>query len=297
MDWLNEPPEWQANGSDLDLVTGDRTDFWRRTHYGFVRDDGHARLTPAPGDFSATVAFRGDYATLYDQAGLMLRLDAATWIKAGVEYVADRRMLSVVVTRDVSDWSTTPVPVDDPWLTLRLTRIGTAAHVHWAPGEGGRAFRMLRLAWFPEGAAAVGPMACSPQRAGFRAAFFLPGSAGLQGRRGFVCGAVGVESAYAARLGRASVSGRAARTAAGIHPRFRGRRGIAPAPHCPVHACRRKSLARSAIITVGALVLPPGRQGMTEASTTRSPSMPRTRSSGSTTALASVPMRQVPIGW
>ena len=30
---------------------------------------------------------------------------------------------------------------------------------------------MLRLAWFPEGPAGVGPMACSPQRAGFRAEF------------------------------------------------------------------------------------------------------------------------------
>lgn len=169
MDWLNEPPAWRDQDGTLALVTGDRTDFWRRTHYGFVRDDGHARLAPAPADFSATVAFRGDYEALYDQAGLMLRADAETWIKAGVEYVAGRRMLSVVVTREVSDWSTMPCPVDDPWLHLRLTRIGSAVHVHWAAGDG--EWRMLRLAYFPEGSAAVGPMACSPQRAGFRAAF------------------------------------------------------------------------------------------------------------------------------
>jgi regulation of enolase protein 1 (concanavalin A-like superfamily) len=170
MDWLNEPPEWQDEDGTLTLVTGERTDFWRKTHYGFVRDDGHARLSPAEGDFSASVSFRGAYETLYDQAGLMLRRDAETWIKAGVEYVAGRRMLSVVVTRDVSDWSTMPAPTEAPWLGLRLTRIGTAVHVHWtAEGEGG--WRMLRLAWFPEGPAAVGPMACSPERAGFRAGF------------------------------------------------------------------------------------------------------------------------------
>ena len=57
MDWLNEPPEWREEGGELTLVTGDRTDFWRRTHYGFVRDDGHARLAAAEGDFSATVRF------------------------------------------------------------------------------------------------------------------------------------------------------------------------------------------------------------------------------------------------
>jgi regulation of enolase protein 1 (concanavalin A-like superfamily) len=169
MDWLNQPPEWRDEDGVLSVVTGGRTDFWRRTHYGFVRDDGHARLAPIPGDVAATVAFRGDYETLYDQAGLMLRLDAATWIKAGVEFVAGRRMLSVVVTREVSDWSTMPCPTDADWLQFRLTRIGAAVHVHWAaPGHD---FRMLRLAYFPEGAAAVGPMCCSPERAGFRAAF------------------------------------------------------------------------------------------------------------------------------
>jgi regulation of enolase protein 1 (concanavalin A-like superfamily) len=180
MDWLNEPPQWRDKDGVLRVVTGDRTDFWRTTHYGFVRDDGHGRLAPAEGDFAATLAFRGDYETLYDQAGMLLRLDAANWIKAGVEFVAGRRMLSVVVTRDVSDWSTMPVPVEAEWLWLRLTRIGTAGHVHWAAERGEANFRMLRLAYFPEGPVGVGPMCCSPQRAGFTAEFrdFTVGAAG-----------------------------------------------------------------------------------------------------------------------
>ncbi len=57
-----------------------------------------------------------------------------------------------------------------------------------------------------------------------------------------------------------------------------------------------RSAARSAIITVGQFVCPLGRRGMTDASTTRRPSIPRTRSAGSTTASGSVPMRQVPAG-
>ena len=51
------------------------------------------------------------------------------------------------------------------------------------------------------------------------------------------------------------------------------------------------------IIITGAAVLPDGRSGITEASTTRSRSKPRTRSRSSVTAAASWPMRQVPTGW
>lgn len=60
---------------------------------------------------------------------------------------------------------------------------------------------------------------------------------------------------------------------------------------------RSKSAARSAIMIVGAFVLPPISRGMTDASTTRKPSTPRTRSSQSTTERESLPIRQVPTGW
>src|SRR5262245_38032424 len=57
-----------------------------------------------------------------------------------------------------------------------------------------------------------------------------------------------------------------------------------------------KSAAFSAIIVVGALVLPPGMMGITEASTTRRPSTPWTRNSESTTDVLSLPILQVPTG-
>ncbi len=59
------------------------------------------------------------------------------------------------------------------------------------------------------------------------------------------------------------------------------------------------SLARSAIISVGEFVLPDVMNGITDASTIRSPAMPRTRNRLSTTARSSSarPIRQVPTGW
>jgi hypothetical protein len=60
-----------------------------------------------------------------------------------------------------------------------------------------------------------------------------------------------------------------------------------------------RSAARSAIAIVGALVFPRGTTGITDASTTRRPDIPRTRSSGSTTLFQrdSPPIEQVPTGW
>ena len=60
--------------------------------------------------------------------------------------------------------------------------------------------------------------------------------------------------------------------------------------------CRMNSAHRSAIMMVGALVLPLIKLGITEASQTRKPVMPCSRSCGSTTASGSLPILQVPEG-
>lgn len=169
--WLNEPEEWQGDADHLTLTTGDKTDFWRETFYGFVRDSGHAWLTPVCGDFSASASFKGVYAELYDQAGMMLRVDETHWIKAGIEYTDGLMHFSVVVTRGISDWSVIPlrgVPVDTA-IFIRMTRHGDAVRVQFHLGDG--KWQMARLCPFPPDDARVGITACSPERKGFQAGF------------------------------------------------------------------------------------------------------------------------------
>jgi len=170
MIWLNEPPSWQEENGTLTVRTGDNTDFWRRTHYDFIHDDGHLYGRTLEGDFSATVTFSAEYETLYDQAGLMVRLDERNWVKAGIEYTDGRHHLSAVVTREFSDWSVLPLDVTPAEVRLRMSRYGDALRIEYSLGG---PFEMLRLAPFPVGGAAlVGPMCCSPKRAGLIAKFW-----------------------------------------------------------------------------------------------------------------------------
>jgi hypothetical protein len=79
-------------------------------------------------------------------------------------------MLSVVVTRDFSDWSTMPMRAKFEWIALRCTRQGSAVRIEWSSGPS--AFKLLRLCYLPAGdPILVGPMCCSPQRKGLQVSF------------------------------------------------------------------------------------------------------------------------------
>ncbi len=171
MDWLNEPPAWQASedGSGLTVRVGARTDFWRRTHDGGLRDSGHFYYQPVTGDFTAHVRVAGRYAALYDQAGLMVRQDALVWLKCGIEFLHGVQQASVVVTHDWSDWSVLPL-ANPPAITLRLVRRGATVEVYVAPE--GQDFILLRQAFLSEAPTLqVGLMAAAPTGDGFPVTF------------------------------------------------------------------------------------------------------------------------------
>jgi hypothetical protein len=166
MQWLNEPPHWKESDHSITVHTAADTDFWRITHYGFIRHDGHFYYTQISGDFTAEVKVTGQYRDLYDQAGLMLRLDEFNWIKCGIELVEGVQQASAVVTREVSDWSVVPLPQNPPSLWLRLKREGDGVEVFYSLD--GAQYTMMRLAYFPvTNPVQVGLMCATPKGQGF----------------------------------------------------------------------------------------------------------------------------------
>ncbi len=175
MQWLNEPKTWKDEAGTLVVTTDAKTDFWRHTHYGFVRDNAHVYFEEVTGDFLAEVFFVGRYREQYDQAGLMVRLGERDWLKTGIEYVEGKKYASAVVTRDFSDWSVQPLlesgdGAGDSGLWLRLTRQGTAFTVHTSLDK--NRFELLRLAYLPaEERVQLGMMCASPEGSGFEVTF------------------------------------------------------------------------------------------------------------------------------
>ena len=173
LEWQSPPPEWAIEGNRLQVVTGDKTDFWNRTFYDFVRKDGHLFYQLVDGDFSVEVTLHAAFETLYDQLGLMIRADDENWLKTGLEYSDGRAQFSTVLTRDGwSDWSTSAISKEEAeaGTRIRLTRHGNVLRVQKLDPQG--VWHLMRLGFLDLPLAAqVGLMCCSPERAGFRAMY------------------------------------------------------------------------------------------------------------------------------
>lgn len=170
MKWLNEPASARRSGESLTIVTRPKTDFWRKTFYGYVTDNGHFFSLPVAGDFAFQARVAGNYAALYDQAGLMVRIDSSNWLKCGIELVDGIGHASVVVTREYSDWSTIRgVNAKDP-IWWKVVRKADSLEVLYSLD--GKQYTSIRLGYLPLPATVnVGVMAASPEGPGFECRF------------------------------------------------------------------------------------------------------------------------------
>lgn len=168
--WEHEPAVWKEADGKLTETVPAGTDFWRVTHYGFIRDNGPFRYVEDGGDFEAKVRVAGKYRELYHQAGLMIRIDEKNWIKAGIEFVNGKQNISAVVTREVSDWSVVKRADSPEFIWLRLQRHGDAVQIDYSLDN--ETWTMLRLAYFPANVPVkIGMVAAAPGKQDFSVTF------------------------------------------------------------------------------------------------------------------------------
>ncbi len=83
--WTNAPAHVEVGDDGMRVTAVEGSDAWRITSYGFVHDTEHALLVPFDQGAAMEVSFRLDLSAQFDQAGIFVRVDESTWIKAGVE--------------------------------------------------------------------------------------------------------------------------------------------------------------------------------------------------------------------
>lgn len=170
MHWLNEPASWQRTDDVLRVSVDPGTDFWRATGYGYIHDNGHVYGDVLPGDLDVSVRVRGTFAHQYDQAGVMLRADEQTWLKAGVEFFEGRPRLSTVLTLGWSSWIVADLPADLDEITLRMSRRGDAVEIRYAAGDGPAELAAL-VFMPPDREVLAGIMCAAPEGSGFSVTF------------------------------------------------------------------------------------------------------------------------------
>jgi hypothetical protein len=170
LQWYNPPEKWRVEEGTLAFEVMPKTDYWRTTHTGYVRDTGHFFFREESGDFVARVKVSGAYRELYDQAGLMVRVDEKTWIKTGIEFVNGKQNVSTVVTREFSDWSVLPLSATPASLWLELVRKADFVETKYSLDDA--TWVTVREAYFPPGAKVqIGVMAATPEGKGFPVGF------------------------------------------------------------------------------------------------------------------------------
>lgn len=169
--WTNEPADVTTDSDGLRVTAREGSDAWRLTSYGFIHSTEHALLATLEPESALEVQFHLDFAAQFDQAGIFVKADAESWIKAGVELSDGEESLGAVVTRGASDWSLAPVP---SWagrlVTVRGSWSGNALTVRARVDD--EPWRLVRVAPLDAvGPVTAGPFCCAPTRPGLTVHF------------------------------------------------------------------------------------------------------------------------------
>lgn len=170
MRWLNAPASATIAADRLVVRARPKTDFWRKTLSGNVIDNGHFFHLQVAGDFTLEGRIDGKYAAIYDQTGLMVRVDAENWVKCGTEFYDGQRHASVVFTREFSDGSTMSDLAANGPVWWRVVRKRDSLETLCSPD--GQNFTSVRLGYLvPSATAHAGIMCAAPEGPGFECVF------------------------------------------------------------------------------------------------------------------------------
>lgn len=81
-EWYNEPEKVLFLDKEMRIQASPQTDFWQSRQHHFEKDNAHFFFKPCDGDFTCVLKWRVTKADLFDQCGIMVRLDAQNWFKA-----------------------------------------------------------------------------------------------------------------------------------------------------------------------------------------------------------------------
>jgi len=170
MQWFNEPDGYSINGNRMTVDVPGHCDYWRISHYGFTVDDAPFCYATYGGEFEAKVKIAGDYKARFDQACMMIRIDKENYLKAGIEYVDGKYLLSCVVTHHTSDWSVIELDKPIDYLWIKAVRRLDAIEVFYS--FDGKSYTLMRNCWMQDNTPVmVGLAAASPDGEGFKATF------------------------------------------------------------------------------------------------------------------------------
>jgi len=164
-----------GNGN-VQMSIPSKTDLWRRdVKNGYVKENAPYYFRKVKGDFQVSVKVNGNFSSLFDQAGILIRQNRETYLKCGVEIFTKNRQLlchaSTTVTKKFSDWSTVPLAGDKTssyWFVVR--RIGNCVESY--SSSDGVKYNQIRLALlFDQEKISVGMYGASPQGSGLKVKF------------------------------------------------------------------------------------------------------------------------------
>ena len=171
MRWMNEPEKWKQKGDEIKMTCPMEVDYWRNTLHGFIKDDAPFYWMYVDYNFEARLSMKGKFKYLYDQAGLMLRLDEENWIKLGISHYRDQLYVSCVFTRGNSDWSTHRLPKTKiEWFHVWVKRRGEVVECYYSLDN--ENWIRIRQGYFTDAPRLrVGMMCAAPESAGFKVTF------------------------------------------------------------------------------------------------------------------------------